>query len=143
MSDIINEAKKYWENDFNCSIAAACGILDFFGYEQQSEIMKKALLPFGGGIGERSICGSLTGALAGLSTMLHEKGIDKDSIYEHTKKLKARFKEEIGSLYCREILQDFSLSDGSIDFDNPERRKACDKTVFQAVIIVKEIIDAL
>jgi len=80
MSDIIDEAKKYWENNFNCSQAAACGILDFYGYKQQSETMLKALLPFGGGIGERSICGSLTGALAGLSTLLHEKGIDRDTI---------------------------------------------------------------
>ena len=143
MSDIIDEAKKYWENNFNCSQAAACGILDFYGYKQQSETMLKALLPFGGGIGERSICGSLTGALAGLSTLLHEKGIDRDTIYESTKKLKVRFKEEIGTLYCREILQDFTFPDGSIDKDNPERRKICDNTVFQAVTIVKEIIDAL
>jgi C_GCAxxG_C_C family probable redox protein len=143
MTDIIDEAKKYWENGFNCSQAAACGILDFYGYEQQSEIMKKALLPFGGGIGERSICGSLTGALAGLSTVLHERGLERDSMYQHHKKLKTRFKEEIGTLRCREIIQDWILPDGSVDKDNPDRRKACDKTVFQAVTIVKEIIDAL
>ena len=86
MSDIINEAKKYWENNFNCSQAAACGILDYYGFKQQSETMKKALLPFEGGIGERSICGSLTGALAGLSTLLHEKGIERDSMYEYKEK---------------------------------------------------------
>ena len=143
MSDIINEAKKYWENGFNCSQAAACGILDYYGYEQQSDVLKKALLPFGGGIGERSICGSLTGALAGLSSILHERGIEKDTIYKMTKKLKERFKEEIGTLYCKEILLEFTLPDGSIEFNTPGRRKTCDNTVFQAVSIVKEIIDAL
>lgn len=143
MSDIVNKTKKYWENDFNCSISTACGILDYYGYKHHSETMKKALLPFGGGIGERSVCGAVTGALAGLSSVLHEKGLDKDSIYDLTKKFKERFKEENGTLYCKDIIHDFILSDGSVDTENPARRKACDKATFDAVTIVKEIIDAL
>ena len=143
MSDIVNETKKYWENDFNCSIAVACGILNYYGYKHHSETLKKALLPFGGGMGEKSVCGAVTGALAGLSSVLYEKGLDKDSIYDLTKRFKERFKEEVGTLYCREILNDFFVPDGSVDMENPERRKTCDEAVFQAVTIVKEIIDAL
>lgn len=143
MLDIVNETKKYWENDFNCSISTACGILDYYGYKHHSETMKKALLPFGGGIGERSVCGAVTGALAGLSSVLHEKRLDKDSIYDLTKMFKDRFKEEIGTLYCREILFDFISPDGSVDMENPKRRKSCDKAAYEAVAIVKEIIDAL
>ena len=143
MLDIISETKKYWENDFNCSIAAACGILNYYGYKHHSKTMKHALLPFGGGIGERSVCGAVTGALAGLSSVLHEKGLDKDSIYDLTKRFKERFKEEVGTLYCREIIHDFILPDGSVDMENPKRRKSCDKAVYEAVVIVKEIVDAL
>ena len=143
MSDIINETKKYWEDDFNCSQAAACGILDYYGYEQQSNTLKKALLPFGGGIGERSICGAVTGSLAALSIIMYEKEIDKDTKYDLNKKFKERFIEEVGTLYCKEILQDFIASDGTLDKDNPERRKTCDNSVFKAVTIIKEIIDAL
>ncbi len=143
MSDIVNETKKYWENDFNCSIAAACGILNYYGYKNHSKTMKKALLPFGGGIGERSVCGAVTGALAGLSSVLHEKVLDKDSIYDLSKRFKERFKEEIGTLYCREIIHDFISQDGSVDMEDPKRRNSCDKSVYKAVTIIKEIIDAL
>ena len=139
--NIVNEANKYWEHDHNCAQAAASGILDFFGFTTESETLRKSFFPYGGGIGERSICGSLVGALGALSFLLAEKGLDAKEIYEKTKVLKTGFKESNGSLYCGEILNEFIDEDGKLDRDHPDRRKTCDQTVETAVLIVKDIIE--
>ncbi|MCE7737754.1 MAG: C_GCAxxG_C_C family protein [Candidatus Heimdallarchaeota archaeon] len=59
------------------------------------------------------------------------------------KRFKERFREEVETLYYREIIHGFILPDGSVDLENPKRIKSCDKAVYETVSIVKEIIDAL
>jgi C_GCAxxG_C_C family probable redox protein len=143
MKDIVEEVFKYWENNSNCAMADANGILDFYGYPEYGEVMRKAFLPFGGGVGERSICGAALGALPALSFLLSEKGLTYEEIGHKTKLFKKRFNEEMGTIYCREIILDFIQPDGSVDKDNPERRKLCDKAVAKAALIVKEIMDGI
>ena len=139
--DIVDEAKKYWDHGHNCAQAAASGILDYFGYKAESETLKKSFLPYGGGIGERSICGSLVGALGALSFLMMEKGLENEKIYEKIKVLKNGFAESNGSLYCKELLDEFIDQEGKLDKDHPNRRKVCDQTVETAVLIVKDIIE--
>ena len=139
--DIVEEAFKYWTSNHNCAQAAAGGALDYFGFEEESKTLIKAFLPYGGGIGERTICGSLVGALGALSFLLKENGIANEQIYEKFKKLKEKFSEANGSLRCRELLQDFIDAEGKVDRDNPERKKICDKTVETSVLFVKELIE--
>jgi C_GCAxxG_C_C family probable redox protein len=141
MKDIIKETRKYWDNQINCSRSTASGILDYYNFPNHSDTLFKALIPFGGGIGERSVCGAVTGSLAALSTILFERGFSEEEITEKTKEFKERFKREMGTLYCREILKDFISTDGTLDKDNPERRKLCDKAVDISVKIVKDIIE--
>ncbi len=143
MKNIVDETRKYWENDFNCARAAARGILDYYNYQNLSEILDKALLPFGGGTGERSICGAVTGALAAISTLLVEKNIEDEKKKEVFRAFKDKFMEKNGTLYCREILKDFFLPDGSIDVDHPKRKASCDQAVETASLIAKELIDKL
>jgi len=139
--DIVREAWKYWEHDHNCAQAAASGILDYFGFESERETLRKSFLPYGGGIGERSICGSLVGALGALSFLLWNEGLIGEEIYKKIKVLKDGFLEANGSLYCKEILDEFIDEEGKLDRDNPERRKTCDQTVETAVTIVKDIVE--
>jgi C_GCAxxG_C_C family probable redox protein len=141
--NVFEEAKKYWEHGHNCAQSAASGILDYFGFEIESKILRNSFLPYGGGIGVRSVCGSLVGALGALSFLLKEKGLDNEKIYEKIKVLKDGFSEANGSLYCKEILEEFIDQNGNLDKDNPERRKTCDKTVETAVLIVKDIVENL
>lgn len=141
--NIVEEANKYWMHDHNCAQAAASGILDYFGYKSESDVLRKSFLPYGGGIGERSICGSLVGALGALSFLLKEKGLDIEKIYENIKILKSGFAEANNSLYCKEILDDFIDQEGNLDKENPARRKTCDQTVETAVLIVKDIVENL
>ncbi|MCE7742319.1 MAG: C_GCAxxG_C_C family protein [Candidatus Heimdallarchaeota archaeon] len=143
MTDIIQETRKYWGNDYNCSRAAARGILDYFDHKELSETIDKALYAFGGGIGEGSICGAVTGALAALSTIMVEKDIDDENKREVFRKFKDIFIEKNDTLYCKEILKNFFLSDGSVDYDHPERRQKCDHAVESAVLIAKELIEKM
>jgi len=142
MKDIVEEVFKYWK-DINCARAAANGILDFYDYPEYGKVMNKAFLPFGGGVGERSICGAVLGALPALSFLLSEKGLINEDIGLKTNYFKKRFREKVGTIYCREIILDFIQPDGSVDMDNPERRKLCDKAVGTVALIVKEIIDSI
>ena len=139
--NIVNEAKKYWEHGHNCARSTASGILDYFGYKAESEILNKSFLPYGGGIGERSICGSLVGALGALSFLLMEKGLSNEEIAEKIKVLKTGFAESNGSLYCGKLLDEFIDQEGKLDKDHPDRRKVCDQTVETAVLIVKDIYE--
>ncbi len=141
MSEILLETKKYWENGKNCARSTSCGILDYFGLSGYTKVMDSAMIPFGGGVGERSICGSLLGALASMCTVLKEKGIEEKIIYEQTKVLKAKFKEKMGTLYCKAILDEFIDEKGVLDYDNPGRRNLCTNTVEAAVLGAKEIIE--
>lgn len=141
--DIVEEADKYWGHGHNCAQSAASGILDYFGYESESKTLKNSFLPYGGGIGERSICGSLVGALGALSFLLKEKGLDNEKIYEKIKVLKDGFSEANGSLYCKELLEDYIDEEGKLDRDNPDRKKTCDQTVETAVLIVKDIVESI
>ncbi|MHA1199048.1 MAG: C-GCAxxG-C-C family protein [Candidatus Heimdallarchaeaceae archaeon] len=143
MTDIIEETRKYWGHDYNCARAAARGILDYFEYFELSETIDKALMAFGGGFGERSICGAASGALAGLSTIMVERGIEKEKMGEIFKEFKTSFKEKNYTLYCRDIIEPYMNPDGSVDYDNPGRKEKCDHAVESAVLISKELIEKL
>lgn len=141
VKNIVDEALKYWNDNHNCAQSTASGSLDYFGFEDESKTLRKAYLPYGGGVGERTICGSLLGALAAISFLLMEKGLPNEQIYEKIKILKQGFNEANGSMYCKELLHDFIDSDGILDIDNPDRKKICDKSVETAVLIVKDLVE--
>ena len=139
--DIVDEALKYWNANHNCAQSTASGSLDYFGFEEESKTLCKACFPYGGGVGVRTICGSLLGALAALSFLLKEKDIANEQIYEKIKTLKQEFDEKNGSMYCKELLQEYIFPDGTLDRDNPDRRKVCDNTVETAVKIVRNLVE--
>lgn len=139
---IVEEAFRYWTSgNNNCAQAVASGVLDYFGFEEESKTLNKAFLPYGGGIGERTICGSLVGALGALSFLLKENSVESEKMYEKFKILKQKFSEVNGSLRCRELLQDFINTEGKLERDNPERKKVCDMTVETAVIITRNLVE--
>ena len=142
MQTIQEMTLELWDS-LNCARSAACGILLYYGFEQECNTLNKALIPFGGGIGERSICGSVTGALSALSVVFAKKGYKEDKIAEIAKSFKEKFSREFKTLYCREILKEFTFPDGTIDADNPKRKEKCTKTVLHAVTVAKILIDLM
>ncbi|MHA1303371.1 MAG: C-GCAxxG-C-C family protein [Candidatus Heimdallarchaeaceae archaeon] len=140
---IIEEALKYWETGINCSRSTSCGALDHYNFKEQSNNQYKALMAFGGGIGEGSICGSITGSICALSLILSEYGLTEEQILAKIQHFKDQFRDKFGTLYCRDILVEFQDKNGEIDMDHPERRLRCTKTVKSAVSIVQSIIESV
>ncbi|MFW9915730.1 MAG: C-GCAxxG-C-C family protein [Candidatus Thorarchaeota archaeon] len=144
MDEIIASAMNHWESKkANCAQTTASGILDFYKHNEGSQILYKAFTTFGGGLGERTVCGSLIGAMGALNLLLAERGLSYKEIAEKTKELKAIFREEFGTLKCRILLDEFRKADGQYDMSHPERRPKCTKTVEIAVTGVQQIIDGL
>ncbi|MHA1201908.1 MAG: C-GCAxxG-C-C family protein [Candidatus Heimdallarchaeaceae archaeon] len=143
MSNIINNASKYWNQESNCAQAVACGVLENYNQNDCLETVHNSMLGFGGGMGERSICGAVTGGLAVLGILLSKKVLDKDDKSAVFRKFKDIFNNKFKTLNCGEILAEFILPDGSIDKENPERRLTCTGAVELAASIVKEVLDEI
>ena len=141
MSNIRNEASKYWNQESNCAQAVACGVLEYYDQIDYLETVHSSLLGFGGGMGERSICGAVTGGLAALGILMSKRDLEKDDKSDIFRKFKDTFNDKFKTLNCGEILSEFILPDGSIDIENPDRRLTCTRAVELATSIVKEVLD--
>jgi C_GCAxxG_C_C family probable redox protein len=141
MSNIIDEVAEYWNQESNCAQAVACGVLEYYNQNDCLETIHNAMLGFGGGMGERSICGAVTGGLAALGILMSKKDLEKDDKSDIFRKFKDTFIKKFKTLNCGEILVEFILSDGSIDKENPERRLKCTGAVELAASIVKKVLD--
>lgn len=143
MPDIINETSKYWENESNCAQAVASGVLEYYKMNEYVNLIHDSMIGFGGGMGERSICGAVTGGLAALGIIMASKEVDKDSRADAFKKFKKLFNSEFDALDCKDIIAEFILPDGSVDKDRPERGVKCTKAVELAAKYVQQVIDEL
>ncbi len=143
MSNITNEVAQYWNQESNCAQAVACGVLEFYKQNDCIETVHNAMLGFGGGMGERSICGAVTGGLAVLGILMSKKDLEKDDKSAVFRKFKDSFNNKFKTSNCGEILAEFILPDGSVDKENPERRLTCTGAVELAASIVKDVLDEL
>ncbi len=93
---------------YNCAQAVAVAFCDVTGLtESQAAKMASA---FGGGMGRmREVCGGVSGMLLVLSMLYgYDTPGDDESkavLYHQVQELAAKFREENGSIICREILQ--------------------------------------
>lgn len=100
-------AAELFASGYNCAQAVAIAFCDLTGFSQEQTA--KMLSPFGGGFGRlREVCGAVSGmtfvygCLYGYSAPNHEAQMH---VYETEQALAARFKEQAGSIVCREILK--------------------------------------
>ena len=94
---------------YNCAQAVAVAFCDVTGLEP--DFSAKMASSFGGGMGRmREVCGAVSGMLmvAGLVYGYDTPGDDvsKKKHYALVQELAGRFRREIGSIVCREILKD-------------------------------------
>ena len=93
---------------YNCAQAVAVAFTDVTGMDK-TEAAKLAA-PFGGGMGRmREVCGAVSGMFMVLGVLYGYDNADADSkkkeLYQQVQALAAQFKEENGSIICREILK--------------------------------------
>ena len=93
---------------YNCAQAVAVAFCDVTGMDKN--LAAKLASPFGGGMGRmREVCGAVSGMFMVLGILYGYDNSDADShkkeLYQQVQALAAQFKEENGSIICREILK--------------------------------------
>ncbi len=116
-------AKKYFLGGYNCSQAVCLAFADELKMDREALLLLSS--SFGGGMGRlREVCGAVSGMYIVLGAM---RGYSAPTDYEGKKRLYAEiqelaeiFKDEYGSIVCRELLAGVAHTDGAV----PEERTA-------------------
>lgn len=108
--DHSDKAAELFLSGSNCAQAIVVAFSDVTGLSE--EFSAKMSSSFGGGMGRlREVCGAVSGMLmvAGLLYGYSDSGPEDRSKKEHyalVQSLAGQFREEVGSIVCREILKD-------------------------------------
>ena len=109
------KAKELFMSGCNCSQAVAAAFCDEMKLDEG--LVKRLTIGFGGGVGRmREVCGAVSGMAFVISAVYGE---DKAKIYERVQAVAGEFKQENGSVVCRELL---GLSIKGADSPTPEER---------------------
>ncbi len=120
--DHSEKAVELFKSGYNCSQAVFGAYAEELGLGFETAV--KISSSFGGGMGRlREACGALTGSfmVLGMLNGEYEPGDNKSKSehYKNVQKLAERFKEQNGSIICRELL---GLSRNGADSPIPELR---------------------
>ena len=100
-------AEALFKEGYNCAQAVLLAFSDVTGLDEKTAALISS--SFGGGMGRlREVCGSLSGAFAAVG-ILRGYSDPKDTekkkeLYALIQEIAAEFKEENGSIICRELL---------------------------------------
>ncbi|MCC8073295.1 MAG: C-GCAxxG-C-C family protein [Clostridiales bacterium] len=109
------KAEELFRSGYNCSQSVAVVFSDEMNLD--SELVARLTIGFGGGMGRmREVCGAVSGMTFVLSAIYKD---DRAEIYERVQTVANKFKEENGSIVCRELL---GLSDNTPESPTPEPR---------------------
>lgn len=106
MTPFVRAALEYFHQGYNCSQAVFAAFADRCGLQQ--ELALRLSSPFGAGIGRmREVCGALCGASMVGGVFQGNEGTcpeEKERIFTLVREFAGRFKQEFGTIYCRELL---------------------------------------
>ena len=102
------EAAQLFLDGYNCAQAVAVAFSDITGLDR--DFSAKMASSFGGGMGRmREVCGAVSGMLMVAGLLYGYDSTDDDSAkkahYTLVQQLAGEFREQIGSIVCREILK--------------------------------------
>ena len=142
-----DKAKELFESGCNCCQAVFCAFLD------ETEINKEDALRlsagFGGGLGRlREVCGAVSGMTMVLSNKFassdpndHKK---KTELYSLIQKAAGEFKEENGSIICRELLSIPEKSSSPVPEERTKeyyKKRPCAELVYCAASIAEKYLE--
>lgn len=140
------KAKELFLEGYNCAQSVLCAYCDETGMDFEEAV--KLASSFGGGMGRlREVCGAVTGMfmVTGLKYGYTSPNDDetKAKHYELIQSLAKRFKEDNGSIICRELLELGEADQGPV----PDKRTAdyyqhrrCAQLIENADKILDELI---
>ncbi len=134
-------AMKNFEKGYNCAQAVVLAFEDMLSIDKNTLAMLSS--SFGGGMGRlREVCGTVTGMFM-VAGMLYgydgsEGNTAKSAHYARIRELADKFKEQNGSIICRELL---GISDTKMPNGQVKAKKApCKELVGMATEIMEEYI---
>lgn len=142
------QARALFEQGYNCAQAVVAAFAPEMGVPQETAV--RLLSPFGGGMGRlREVCGAFSGLLAAFGMLYgysDPAAVDeKKALYADVQQMAAAFREQNGSLICRDLL---GLREGASD-PTPAPRTAdyyktrrCGDMVESAADILQAYIEA-
>ena len=146
MTDYSEKAMDLFKQGYNCSQSVVLAFCDKTGLEPETAL--KMSSSFGGGMGRlREVCGAVTGMFM-VAGMLYgysdpEDNASKTEHYKLIQEFADKFKQENGSIICRELL---GLGEGA-DKPVPElrtqeyyKKRPCAELVGCAAKIMEEYI---
>lgn len=139
-------AEQYFLQGYNCSQSVLLAFSDLTGLENETAAMLAS--SFGGGLGRmREVCGAVSGAAMVLGLLRGysnpNAADEKRAHYHLVQEFARRFKQENGSIICRELLGGTKTSTGN----DPEprtteyyKKRPCPQLVSNAARICDELI---
>ncbi len=115
-------AKNLFLQGYNCCQAVAGAFAGEMGMELST--VTKLCSPFGGGIGRmREVCGTVSGMMFVLGMLYGyddpKASAEKKRVYSDAQQLAGKFREDNGSILCRELL---GLQKSGADSPTPSAR---------------------
>lgn len=146
MIDHAERAKELFMEGYNCAQAVFCAFCDVTGLD--FDAAARMASSFGGGLGRlREVCGTVTGAALVLGAL---RGYDdpkdqaaKTEHYRLIQEFARRFREQNGSIICRELLQGVQVTSGSAPEARTEgyyKKRPCSELCWQSARILDEML---
>ena len=138
------KAAELFLGGYNCAQSVAVAFCDVTGLEEK--FTARMVSSFGGGMGRiREVCGAVSGMffVLGLLYGYDTPGDDesKKRLYTEVQALAAKFREQCGSIVCREILKNPSTDPNpSPRTEEYYRVRPCAKMVMTAARLMDEFI---
>lgn len=146
MESRVEQAVSTFEEGYTCAQSVFATYADLFGMDREMALRLSS--PMGGGIGRmREVCGvvSAMALLAGLkegnTDPANEEG--KEKIYLLTRQMAGKFKEEHGTIICRELLGIDGMEESARPSERTEEyysTRPCSRLVATAARIIEEIL---
>lgn len=93
-------ARQAFKEGYNCSQSMVAAFSDLMGMDKKTAL--RLASSFGGGMGRmREVCGAVSGMTFVISALYDD---DKSGIYKRVQAVANEFREENGSIVCRELL---------------------------------------
>ena len=144
-----DRAEKLFLSGYNCAQAVLCAFEDVTGMD--SETAARAASSFGAGMGMlREVCGTVSGALlalglaCGYSDPADREG--KKEQYRLVQEFAARFREQNGSIICRELLQGAGVVPGKEPGERTKQyyaKRPCSELARESAAILDEILEQI
>ena len=139
-------AEKYFTDGYNCAQSVFAAFHEEMGMDEKTALRMSSA--FGGGMGRlREVCGAVSGMFMVLGTLYGYDDAKNDEakkiLYSRVQDFANEFKEEYGTIICRELLGVEGAQKPTPTPRNPEfyEKRPCTAFVVSAARIVSEFIE--